>query len=90
MTAGRFPWVSILLSLLVVCTSAWAQGIVDSKHNLTRSGPGTVKARPEIQSDLCIFCHTPHQTRRRPQLGQFGWNRSLRLRDTHHPIIQSR
>ena len=32
--------------------------IVNSKHNLSISSPGTVHATTE--SDVCIFCHTPH------------------------------
>jgi predicted CXXCH cytochrome family protein len=32
--------------------------IVHSKHNLSVNGPGTVRASTE--SDICIFCHTPH------------------------------
>lgn len=33
--------------------------IVFSKHNLSLSSPGTVRSTTE--SDICIFCHTPHQ-----------------------------
>lgn len=76
MTGGRFQRFAAVLSLLMAFASVEAQGIVDSKHNLTRSGPGTVKARPEIQGELCIFCHTPHRTRGKPGSGQFGWNRA--------------
>jgi len=36
-------------------------GIANSKHNLSVSGPGTVKAVTE--TELCIFCHIPHNTR---------------------------
>ena len=32
--------------------------IIYSKHNLSVSSPGTVHAVTE--SDVCIFCHTPH------------------------------
>jgi predicted CXXCH cytochrome family protein len=32
--------------------------IIYSKHNLSISSPGTVHATAE--SDICIFCHTPH------------------------------
>jgi len=37
-----------------------AQSIVNSKHNLSVSGPGTVKASAE--PEICIFCHTPHNS----------------------------
>ena len=33
-------------------------GVSNTKHNLSVSGPGTVKASVETQ--VCIFCHTPH------------------------------
>jgi len=32
--------------------------IVNSKHNLSISGPGAVRASTE--GDICIFCHAPH------------------------------
>jgi hypothetical protein len=32
--------------------------IVNSKHNLSISGPGSVRAASE--GDICIFCHAPH------------------------------
>ncbi|MEI8290395.1 MAG: cytochrome c3 family protein [Verrucomicrobiota bacterium] len=42
-------------------TAALAQGpvsIVNSRHNLSLSSPGDVHATAE--TDICIFCHTPH------------------------------
>jgi predicted CXXCH cytochrome family protein len=35
-----------------------ANSIVNSKHNLSVSSPGSVHASTE--SEICIFCHTPH------------------------------
>src|SRR5208283_2245823 len=32
--------------------------ITYSKHNLAVSGPGTIRSATE--SEICIFCHTPH------------------------------
>jgi len=43
--------------------------IVNSKHNLSTSGPGTIKAVTE--SEVCIFCHAPHNTTPQAPL----WNR---------------
>ncbi len=34
--------------------------IATSKHNLSVSGPGTVKATSESQ--ICLFCHAPHNS----------------------------
>ncbi len=53
----------VLPALLAVLTAggfalAFAESIADSRHNLSASGPGTVKASSEPQ--ICIFCHTPH------------------------------
>lgn len=42
-----------LLSVSVVYA-----GIATTKHNLSTSGPGTVKATSEQR--ICVFCHTPH------------------------------
>ena len=36
--------------------AARADSVVNSVHNLTVNGPGTIKATSE--SDVCIFCHT--------------------------------
>jgi predicted CXXCH cytochrome family protein len=48
--------VFVLLGLAMCAASA--ETIVNSLHNLSASGPGTVKATSE--SEVCIFCHTPH------------------------------
>lgn len=45
--------------------------IIDTKHNLSVSGPGQIKATAEER--ICIFCHTPHNVRRDIP---FLWNRS--------------
>ena len=36
------------------------QSIVFSKHNLSVSGPGSLRSSTE--ADICIFCHAPHNT----------------------------
>ena len=45
-------------------------GVKDTKHNLSTSGPGNIKASSE--SEICIFCHTPHNAKPNSPL----WNRS--------------
>lgn len=47
-----------------------AQSIVNSKHNLSANGPGTVKANRE--NEICIFCHTTHNNMPKTP----GWNRN--------------
>ena len=49
-------WLALLASA-ALAASAWSQ-VAATKHNLSISGPGTVKASTE--SEICIFCHTPH------------------------------
>ena len=56
--------VSLLALALLGCglvSAAEAQtpaGMVHTKHNLSVSGPGPVRALTETR--ICIFCHTPH------------------------------
>ena len=59
------------LVLLGLCAGiTFGASIRDTLHNLSASGPGTIKALNE--EELCVFCHTPHQARRDiPYL----WNR---------------
>jgi len=46
---------SLLIALVPLVVSA---GVFNSKHNLSVSGPGEAKAVAE--TEICIFCHTPH------------------------------
>ncbi|WP_456377149.1 cytochrome c3 family protein, partial [Lutibacter sp.] len=47
-----------------------AQSIITTKHNLSVTGTGTVKATSE--SEICIFCHTPHNSSPKAPL----WNKN--------------
>jgi len=47
----------------------WAQSIVNTKHNLSVTGPGDLKANRE--QEICLFCHTPHSSRPQSPL----WNK---------------
>lgn len=60
---------SIILLLFPFIVSA--QSIVTTRHNLSVSGPGTIKATSE--SEICIFCHTPHNSAPKVPL----WNRNV-------------
>jgi predicted CXXCH cytochrome family protein len=44
-----------------------AEGIISSKHNLSVSGPGAIKAVAE--TEICLFCHTPHRASEIPLWG---------------------
>ena len=47
------------------------QSIIFTKHNLSISGPGSLRSSTE--SDICIFCHAPHNTTGEGPL----WNHDL-------------
>ena len=62
-----------LTSAFVLPLLATAEAAVSTtKHNLSSGGPGTRKAATE--TEICIFCHAPHNTSPSGQL----WNRRLR------------
>jgi len=52
------------------------EGIVNTLHNLSLTGPGTIKALPGADplDRICIFCHTPHNASPRTPL----WNKSIK------------
>ncbi len=55
---------TFIIGLFIICYcigGATSQSIVNSVHNLSVSGTGDVKAVSE--SEICIFCHTPHNSR---------------------------
>jgi predicted CXXCH cytochrome family protein len=76
MRQSMSPW--ICASLLSLCLPAYAgvahakMSIASTKHNLSFSGPGEVKALSE--SRICIFCHTPHNAHPATPL----WNREIK------------
>ena len=45
-------------ALVAVLLVAQGVSVMSGKHNLSASGPGDVRAASETQ--VCIFCHTPH------------------------------
>jgi predicted CXXCH cytochrome family protein len=62
----------MLATSLGLCAPAHAQsGVRNTKHNLTPSGPGTVKE--SVPTGLCVFCHAPHNASPTRAL----WNRQL-------------
>jgi predicted CXXCH cytochrome family protein len=67
-----------VLILLFFATSALGLDIRSSRHNLSISGPGPIRAASE--SRICIFCHIPHQ--KGPGV-RYLWNRS----DPGNPYI---
>ena len=64
MERNKLQTLTLLASLLLfggiaqVANAAITQNVRASKHNLSASGPGPVKATSE--TEVCVFCHTPH------------------------------
>jgi predicted CXXCH cytochrome family protein len=48
-----------LLAFILPATTLFGDSVVNSVHNLSVSGPGTVKA--SSQTAVCVFCHTVHR-----------------------------
>lgn len=63
---------AIAAMMAVLLAAGWpalAASIATSKHNLSASGAGTIKAATEVQ--ICVFCHVPHRAQPTGPL----WNR---------------
>ncbi len=69
---GRWPLAVGILAVSILAAAPAAQGAISNTvHNLTATGPGTIKATGVGQ--LCTFCHTPHSATQTRAL----WNRAL-------------
>ena len=67
--------IAIVVGLAALGVPAGAGAVVDifsTKHNLSVSGPGDIKALSETR--VCVFCHTPHNATPQTPL----WNRELK------------
>jgi hypothetical protein len=63
----------LTFAVLLGVSGTVTASVVDSKHNLSASGPGPVKATSEKQ--ICVFCHTPHGANQ--SAGAPLWNHAL-------------
>lgn len=61
----------VLVALLCCLTVSGQQRVSDTVHNLSIRGPGIVTSPSE--SEVCIFCHAPHNTSGSSPL----WNRQM-------------
>jgi hypothetical protein len=61
------------LSIYLVARAQTVNDVANTPHNLSVSGPGPVTATSETQ--ICVFCHTPHGATNSP--GAPLWNRAL-------------
>jgi predicted CXXCH cytochrome family protein len=66
----RNRFISTLFLFAFGCTFLHSQSIVNTVHNLSVSGTGTIKASSE--TEVCVFCHTPHNSKPAGPL----WNRN--------------
>lgn len=68
---SRWALVVGLAAAVLRAAVALGAGVADTRHNLSATGSGTVKAG-EVR-ELCVFCHTPH----RAVPARALWNRDL-------------
>jgi predicted CXXCH cytochrome family protein len=61
--------VSVLVAVGLAALAGGQDSVRDTVHNLSATGPGTVRALSE--SRVCVFCHTPHNAATQAPL----WNR---------------
>lgn len=84
--------VALLLCSLVPQGSAGPVADVrNTRHNLSASGPGSVRATSETQ--VCVFCHTPHAATAKDEGGVAVqtplWNRRIPAGTTYTPYTSS-
>lgn len=60
-----------LIFLLFFYSIAYPVSIVNTRHNLSATGPGPIRAVTE--NEVCVFCHTPHRAGSAAPL----WNRTM-------------
>lgn len=60
---------TLLILVFAICETLFGQNIVNTPHNLSVTGPSDIKAQTE--TEICIFCHTPHSSKPQSPL----WNR---------------
>jgi predicted CXXCH cytochrome family protein len=66
----RKSYLFCAIILLITNSMIIGQSISNTVHNLSVSGPGSLKATSE--SEICVFCHTPHNSSPKAPL----WNRT--------------
>ncbi|MBN1349206.1 hypothetical protein JXJ21_07345 [candidate division KSB1 bacterium] len=71
----------VILIILLRFIGTYSQSIVNTPHNLSATGSGTIRATNE--SEICIFCHTPHSSSPQAPL----WNRNTP--GQHYALYQS-
>lgn len=60
---------ALIFTFIFICLSY--AGIINTKHNMSVTGPGGIKATTE--TEICVFCHIPHNA----QPGRPLWNHDM-------------
>ncbi len=66
--------VSVFTFIVALAGISYA-GIANTVHNMSTSGPGTVKATTE--TEICVFCHIPHTVPTANTWGRPLWNHDM-------------
>lgn len=61
----------LIFAITFVFTCLSYAGIANTKHNMSITGPGGIKATTE--TEICVFCHIPHNA----QPGRPLWNHDM-------------
>ena len=90
----RSGLVMVALAVVAAVLPVQAQRVSDvrqTRHNLSTTGPGSTKATAESQ--VCVFCHTPHGATLTDQSGAGVraplWNRRIPAGSTYTPYTSS-
>jgi hypothetical protein len=90
----RLPLPLLLGVLVALAATAHAERVSDvrqTRHNLSGTGPGATRATTETQ--VCVFCHTPHGATTTDQGGVAVnaplWNRAIPPGSTYTPYTSA-
>jgi len=83
-TSLVFTTALLLTGAALIAAAQGTGNVAASKHNLSISSPGPVSAT--VESQVCVFCHTPHGATIAP--GAPLWNRQLSTQ-TYTPYTSS-
>ncbi len=75
MKTHNYAWIAAILLVggLFGWTTSGMAGIANTKHNLSVSGPAANTYKATSETQICVFCHTPHNTNPAAPL----WNHKL-------------
>lgn len=87
-TSVKRAWIAgLVLALTGVFSGGAMAGISLTKHNLSTSKPGTATIYSSDQTEICIFCHTPHDAIKNNNIPL--WNHTLSPQTTTYGVYTS-